>query len=363
MDAPPQKLLGLEILRFCCALAVVLNHYKFFAESAGAGALDFAHYPLSPFLAPLYQWGQLGLQLFWMISGFVFVWKYGEVIAGHAISARKFLWLRLSRLYPLHFVTLLLVGALQPVHVLLTGHSFVYGPNDGVQFALNLAMATQWGLIAPQTFNGPFWSVSAEVLIYAVFFGVVWRFGSSIVVCALAMLAATGLVMLADLPAAFCAMMFFAGGITALLFAEHGRSPRAVVIAFVMLMAALAAISATLMSGVTLSPRMLPMWVAPPLMFLMACDGKLLDRFARPIEAAGNLTYSTYLCHFPMQLALAIAVAVFEIELPLSSPAFLAVYLGAVLIVGRLVFVAFERPAQDWIRAAMLTPRAEPATN
>ena len=360
MDRPQPKLLGLEILRFVCALAVVLYHYHHFAAFQGASGLHLAQYPLSELLGPVYRWGQLGVQFFWMISGFVFFWKYGEVIAAHRIAPRKFFWLRFSRLYPLHLATLLIVASLQPVHALLTGHDFVFGPNNASQFALNLAMATQWGTMAPMTFDGPFWSVSAEVLVYAIFFAVVWRFGSSIATCAAVMLIGLGISFAAS-PVAFCALMFFAGGLTALLFAERGHRPAAPTVALGLLLVAMAVIAAAMLSGVDLAPRMLALGVGPQLMFLAARDWRLFDRFARPIEIAGNLTYSTYLCHFPMQLALAVVVAATGIVLPLSSPVFLAAYVGGVLLVGYLVFERFERPAQDWIRAGML--RRVPSTS
>ena len=103
------------------------------------------------------------MQFFWLISGFVFFRNYGGLVSARAIPARTFFWLRFSRLYPLHLATLLIVASLQPLHALLTGHDYIYGPNNASQFALNLAMATHWGAMAPMTFDGPFWSVSAEV--------------------------------------------------------------------------------------------------------------------------------------------------------------------------------------------------------
>jgi peptidoglycan/LPS O-acetylase OafA/YrhL len=87
-----------------------------------------------------------------------------------------------------------------------------------------------------------------------------------------------------------------------------------------------------------------------------------LDRWQRPIEAAGNLTYSTYLLHFPMQLAFAVAAMATGITIPIGEAWFLAAYLAAVLIAGRAVFLSFERPLQDMIRNTALAPRRTRAT-
>ena len=88
----------------------------------------------------------------------------------------------------------------------------------------------------------------------------------------------------------------------------------------------------------------------PCLLLCCSADGAWLSRWQRPIEAAGNLTYSTYLLHFPLQLMLAIAVAGSGISLPMTSPLFLAAYLGIVMAAGWLSYRLFELPAQAWIR-------------
>jgi peptidoglycan/LPS O-acetylase OafA/YrhL len=50
------------------------------------------------------------------------------------------------------------------------GAYFVYPLNDAYHFILNLFFASAWGLEKGFSFNAPIWSVSVEVLLYAVFF-------------------------------------------------------------------------------------------------------------------------------------------------------------------------------------------------
>lgn len=347
----PSKMLGLELLRFGCAFAVLLWHYQHFYQVIGSPRYVIDAQPMFAVLAPFYRFGLFGVQMFWGISGFIFFWKYGNAIANSAVGAGKFFWLRFSRLYPLHLLSLLAVAALQPVHVLLTGQPFIYHGNTPSQFVLNLFMATQWSMQAPYSFNGPIWSVSAEVFVYALFFLLVRRFGNSLAVTAAMVLASlVAGMMQAVTPIVACASYFFAGGLAAQLFERVGeeRGARGIAAGLLALLVGGAAWNGWLTKS-DANPLLI-LFGLPPLLFLLARDPKPLERFARPIEIAGNLTYSTYLCHFPLQLIVAVGVAASGIALPVASAWFLAAYLGVTMAVGYVVFERFERPAQDTIR-------------
>lgn len=354
-DTAASKLLGLELVRFTCAFAVLVWHYQHFYEVAGAPEFIRSAQPLHRVLAPFYDYGLFGVQLFWGISGFIFFWKYGLAIADGAVTGMKFFWLRFSRLYPLHIVTLLLVAALQPLHVALTGGSFVYQGNDLPNFLMQLGMATHWGPPLPFTFNGPIWSVSAEVFVYALFFLAVRCFGASNWLIAGAVGASlAGMLSGADSPALACTGYFFAGGAAARFHAAVAKDdPRGPRLMCAILLAAV--IGGAWQSGRLGDPSALPfvlLLAMPPALFLAAQDWPALDRWQAPIQLAGNLTYASYLSHFPLQLIVAVLVAASGIALPVASPLFLIAYLGATLIVSRLIFERFERPAQAWIRAA-----------
>ena len=218
VPAEGDKLLGLELLRFGSALAVLFFHYRHFAHLAGMPPVARTSVPFHGLLWPLYEYGQYGVQVFWGISGYIFFWKYGRAIHNQTVPALDFFWLRFSRLYPLHIATLLAVIGLQAVHRQITGENFVYATANAGLFMRQLFLATDWGPPSPFSFNGPIWSISAEVAVYAGFFLLVRKFAPTMKLCA-SVIAAGLVLQLAGLEwvSVACATYFFAGGLAALL--------------------------------------------------------------------------------------------------------------------------------------------------
>ncbi|WP_187107810.1 acyltransferase family protein [Sphingomonas xanthus] len=343
------KLLGLEVLRLLSALAVLFYHYRHFAHMAGMAAVDRAAVPGYGMLWPFYEYGQFGVQVFWGISGYIFFWKYGQAIHHGAVRTKEFFWLRFSRLYPLHVLTLVAVVGLQAVHRSTTGEDFIYPASEASMLVAQLFLATDWGPAQPFSFNGPIWSISAEVAVYAAFFIILRRFPPTIKLCVgviafslAAQIAGLGWVSIS------CAAYFFAGGLAA--FAPPGKYGWAVAGLATLLMLSLA-------GGMLGNRSKLPMLImaAVPLVLVVAArDWPLLGRAAPAIRAAGNLTYSSYLLHFPLQLMLAIAVASTALRPSLANPLFLAAYIAATLLAAMISYRWIEMPAQQWIRGKAL---------
>ncbi len=110
---------------------MLLWHYVHFAYVADKPVdLVRDRLPLYDLLQPFYEAGEYGVWVFWCISGFIFFWKYRDAIADRSMHGWTFLVYRLSRLYPLHFVTLLIVALLQPIYFRQHGYFFVYQAND-----------------------------------------------------------------------------------------------------------------------------------------------------------------------------------------------------------------------------------------
>src|SRR5689334_9500963 len=87
-------------LRMIAAVWVVLFHFRPMVADASPGFRDA--------LAPVLNCGAQGVDLFFILSGFVLTWNY-MVRMGRSFSIRatlRFLWLRLARVWPVYLVTL-----------------------------------------------------------------------------------------------------------------------------------------------------------------------------------------------------------------------------------------------------------------
>lgn len=139
----------LDLLRFIAALAVVLFHYAFRGYAAdGLSPLPY------PYLLPAAQYGYLGVELFFLISGFVIL------MTAAPGSLRKFAVSRAVRLYPafwicctITFVVMTLTGTLPRPAVTLGN------------YLANLTMLS--GFVGIPSVDGVYWSLFVELKFYA----------------------------------------------------------------------------------------------------------------------------------------------------------------------------------------------------
>jgi len=346
------RIVGIELLRFVTAVAVLVFHYQHFSF-VGPTPTDFIK-QAQPFFRPLqlfYESGFYGVQVFWCISGFIFFWKYGRAIAERRISARAFLTLRVSRLYPLHLLTLLFVAALQPLYAARIHAYFVYRYNDLYHFVLQLFMASNWGLEAGDSFNGPIWSISVELLVYVIFFLVLRLISASWITFG-AIVLGSGLVQVLKLsngPIVLCLTYFFLGCLSALVFAKTRESARLARMASAG--AVLAVIVVLLLNlYVPIRPKWLLSVLSPAVIFLCVSHVRATPLSSRLLVPAGNMTYSSYLLHVPLQLAVATFCAYTGFLVPFYSPYWFICYIVVTLVLSSLCYKYFEMPAQRWIR-------------
>ena len=148
----------LTSLRFFAAMWVVAFHY----------------WPnLSPVLPPLVAKGYLGVELFFVLSGFILCHVYLDSVADGGFRYLSFLWARLARVYPLHLATLFGIGAMA-LAALAVGR--VIDPNilSWSSLPANLLLVQAWGFAPQAGWNHPSWSISAEWFAYLGFPLVAW---------------------------------------------------------------------------------------------------------------------------------------------------------------------------------------------
>jgi peptidoglycan/LPS O-acetylase OafA/YrhL len=119
--------------------------------------------------ARLFTHAYLGVDLFFLLSGFILAHNYVERMQRPTLAdVGQFLWLRLARIYPVHLFTILVLL------VLVTGaNSAGYVLTQPDDFTLtaavhNVLLLQAWG-VSFGTWNTPSWSISAEWFAYLMF--------------------------------------------------------------------------------------------------------------------------------------------------------------------------------------------------
>ena len=351
----PDHFVWIDALRGLAALAVVILHYHHFylADFSDRASLPSTpEYPWWDVVGFFYLHGETAVQVFWVISGFVFAHVYFR----RATFLRDYTVARFARLYPLHFATLLIVAAMQWVSLTYAGHWQIYENNDLHHFGLQLLMSSNWSAYSRGfSFNGPIWSVSLELVAYGLFF------------CALPLLRAYGLAVALLLaacmwelgtglvfglrvpgfsPSTFiCAGYFFTGTCVYLILRQPRKETRIGLFAAALALWSigiwqdidrimLIGMSMTLVSAVALIDMV---WTSPPLAGL---------------KRLGDMSYSIYLIHVPLQMLVLITadLAFDGTRAFAASPLTLPIYLIVTLVLADQVYRRFEVPAGRYLR-------------
>jgi len=138
----------IDLLRFLAALMVVLFHYSF----RGYAADGYSPMPY-PLLAPSAKYGYLGVELFFMVSGFVIL------MTAASGSLRKFVVSRIVRLYPAFWASVTLTFV---VIAVLGGELFTA---TFPQYFINMTMLSGFARVPP--IDGVYWSLFVELKFYA----------------------------------------------------------------------------------------------------------------------------------------------------------------------------------------------------
>ena len=342
------------------ALSVLVWHYQHFTQvSFQPVNLVVANQPFYSVLWPFYERGLLGVQVFWAVSGFIFFWKYKSLLSSHLVDAKQFFILRFSRLYPLHLLTLILVCLLQWLYFSINHNHFIYDYYDLQHFVLQLLFASNW-LSNDYSFNGPIWSVSSEILVYVFFYYYVTCFNPTIKTTLGIFLLCVLLSQLHfDVNATNCLKYFMLGGLS---FESYGlmkdsKNKKKLDIGLILffslfLLALFLAYQADLVRFRHYTFLLLLM--TPVVLYFSPINLGVSERIGCLIKGLGNLTYSSYLVHFPIQLMIVSWYSYKHLVIPFYEPSFFLGYLFTVLMVSFLTYHFFERPFQSLIRKKWL---------
>jgi len=149
-------------VRFIAAFWVLMYHFQ--APLATMGLLV-------PVVSDVLRVGRLGVDLFFALSGFILTYTYlrkiGPSFEGRA--AGTFLWLRLARIWPVHFVMLNVAGLAIIAQSKVTGSPLARDWLNPIDYIKNVLLIQEWGPNPQRGWNFVAWSLSMEWLAYLLF--------------------------------------------------------------------------------------------------------------------------------------------------------------------------------------------------
>jgi peptidoglycan/LPS O-acetylase OafA/YrhL len=329
ITAGPERLGGLDMLRGFAALGVALYHFdgtqQYFVDSYGT--VDRA---VTPSLS--FEFGRYGVDLFFMISGFVIF-----MTLERSARIRDFAVSRFARLYPA-FWTALIVAI---IAVWLDGR-----PTP--TFNIAVANATMLpGLFGAPLVDGVYWTLAYELLFYVLAAGFFLTGSRKPELACLGWLLASVLTMAYAPPAAikaiagFYSYLFIAG----IMIYRLRQNPRN-------LFAWAVLATAIFVSGRVPFAFFNEQHISglPNGAIACACAAAMwFGARRRPpqfLAYLGEISYALYLIHDQVGWGLLHAVA------PLRLPADLSIAVALLAVIGLagVINTRIERPAQRWIK-------------
>jgi peptidoglycan/LPS O-acetylase OafA/YrhL len=329
--------------------------------------------------------GALMVDFFFVLSGFVIFHSYGDRLSSFRDFGRL-LWLRLGRLYPLHFAFLLVFASIEAVKYFaqvrfgIVADKPAFTVNGVSAFVQNLFLVHA---LSPQplTFNYPSWSVSVEFYTYVLFGMVLIVVGRGVqfllASCAIVALSAAVLLVggqfsLADSGNGWaffrCCGGFFLGVLTYSLYraTSAGVTQRAKVIhvwlAPSVLGVTLVFLSLELKAAWSYA---LPLLGAALIYATVVYPNRPLTSVltAAPLRWLGKVSYSIYMVHaaivwtltqcLTMLLKIPHVIIAGESHVATSAPLgllTLTIYLPLVLLLSHFTFRWIEDPFRNWSR-------------
>jgi peptidoglycan/LPS O-acetylase OafA/YrhL len=140
----------LDLVRFLAACAVMLFHYTYLGPQNHLWSGSF------PFLSQVFKYGYLGVNVFFILSGFVILLTaYDKDAVGFTVA-------RMVRLYPAYWICVTLTAAA----IVLTGTN--HNPITLRQYVANLTMVH--GFVGIRDVSGVYWTLAVELQFYFLIF-------------------------------------------------------------------------------------------------------------------------------------------------------------------------------------------------
>jgi exopolysaccharide production protein ExoZ len=347
-----QTIVTLQFLRAFAAIGVVVSHFQWqLARSTGTETLY-----------PSLRLGNSGVDLFFVISGFVMVYASERLFSQHG-AAVSFFSHRLIRIVPLYWLAIAIYVSISAV---IPGFERNYPPSAIIESLFFIPYSYD-GSVMPIVSQG--WTLNYEMLFYAIFAVAVLLPRRTAVLAASSTLIALVLAGFIFAPKAVALefwsepiiLEFGFGIIIAAAYREGVRLPANVSLAVMIVGAALLLI---LIHVIPSDTQMRVITWGIPGAFIVAgatlCDFSPSGMLARALATLGDASYALYVFHF-FPVAVVIAFAKWS-RLDVSSTFWplMGAALTAAITCAIAIHFLFERPITRVLRTAVA--RGSPQT-
>lgn len=357
-----KRLSVLDSLRGIAALCVAtFSHYGFFKPA------------MAPFSKEAYWFWNYAwtlVELFFVLSGFVFCYVYKDRIVNKEISFKEYSILRFSRLYPLLFVSLIFVSIIQAIRMIFLHNFFAIPTNDVYHFILNIFLVQGIGLELNYSFNAPSWSVSVEILAYLMFYLFLFKYNkdkkyiASYIVIIFIGITITKLNWNYPLFNDNTSRVFVGFFVGCLVYElnkflnGNGSAYKNKLILFCLILVSLVVICSSIYGNPFLGEKYRIVYVTLiyPLILLLGLNINLLSRILslKILQFLGKISFSIYIWHFPIMLIIKTLDDFLKIEINYSSKAFFFSFIAILIIVATLSFQLIEQPSNKYLRQKLL---------
>jgi peptidoglycan/LPS O-acetylase OafA/YrhL len=350
----------LDSLRALAAFGVIGWHYT----------NHFGASPLPYLMAPFYRHGLLLVDFFFVLSGFVLARTYWST--GRSSDLSSNVRDRIARMYPLHVAMLCVVAVLQWVLVHpLASEPFIYTFNDKRDFALNLLLLNRTGLERGFSYNATSWSVSTEFVVNMLFLAtiaagrrtatVVLGIGFAVALAAVwrNSLISSGTVLGIDNDI-FRTIVCFGIGVALYRLDCHAIRRMNFKNDFYDLMASAAIIGFLYYCARGTFTQHSDLAIAAicfPALIVGATRGSVVKRvlLLPPLVYLGTISYSIYLVHYPLQLAIHLVSVATGTAMPYANVFFFIAFFVATIALASITYRLIEVPWKELLR----TPRRQ----
>jgi len=365
MEKKQQRLYLLDLARAFAAICIVLQHYQHFYLYQDQNFYR-SDQPFFEIIGFAYNFGSQAVPFFFLLSGFIFFTFYYKKIFSGEINFKNFIILRLTRLYPLHILTLIAIILLQQIYFHFENNYFIWEASNIRTFLAHIFLIQEWPMIKPYVpngFNAPSFSISIELFLYISFFFVSLNYAKNISQVSMIVIVSVALYCVIKSSFTLGILLFYYGGFVFYLLEKIKKTiERNKKFAITVLLIINLIIFSQLLNNYFLELQLelntiigtrlmiLLYFIKFPLIIINLMMIQIFFKnIGKNLQIFGDISYTIYLIHFPLQIPFEIISNNF-FRINYNSNIIFLLYIFVVLLVSIITYKFFELPSKKFFR-------------